>query len=364
MPEKPTRVVVAMSGGVDSSVSAALLVEGGYDVVGVMMRLWAEEGGPDSPPNRCCTPDQMADARRVAAQLDIPFYVVDMQAPFKQHVVDFFLDRYRAGVTPNPCLSCNRHIRFTHLLQHALALEADYLATGHYARVRQAGDGTYELHKGVDAAKDQSYVLSVLRQDQLARTMFPVGGYTKPEVRALAEGFGLTVASKDESQDLCFLADGDYRRFLRDHTPDLFEPGPIVNQAGEVIGQHSGLPNYTIGQRKGLGIAAPEPLYVLRADPARNALVVGYRGELGDDHLLAEQVNWIAGGPPGDAFRAGVKIRYRACEVPARVTPLNGDRAEVVFDEPVRDATPGQGAVFYDGEQVLGGGVITREAGG
>jgi tRNA-specific 2-thiouridylase len=349
-----------MSGGVDSSASAALLAEAGYDVVGVMMRLWAEEGGPDSPPNRCCTPDQMADARRVAAILDIPFYVVDVQAAFKQHVVDFFLDGYRAGVTPNPCLSCNRHIRFTHLLQHALALDADFLATGHYARVAQAEDGTLALLKGADPAKDQSYVLSVLRQDQLAHAMFPVGGHTKPEVRALAERFGLPVASKGESQDLCFLADGDYRRFLRDHTPELIAPGPIVNQAGEVLGQHGGLPNYTTGQRKGLGIAAPEPLYVLRADPARNALVVGTRAELGEDRLRVRGVNWIAGAAPDGPVRAGVKIRYTAREAPASVTPLGDDGAEVVFDEPVRDATPGQGAVFYDGERVLGGGVIER----
>jgi len=361
MNSESTRVVVAMSGGVDSSVSAALLVEAGYDVVGVMMRLWAEESGPDSPANRCCTPDQMADARRVAALLDIPFYVVDMQAAFKQHVVDFFLDSYRAGVTPNPCLSCNRHIRFTHLLQHALALDAEFLATGHYARVAQAENGTLQLLKGVDPAKDQSYVLSVLRQDQLAHAMFPVGSHTKAEVRALAERFGLPVASKGESQDLCFLADGDYRRFLRDHTPELIAPGPIVNQAGEVLGQHSGLPNYTIGQRKGLGIAAPEPLYVLRTEPARNALVVGYRAELGDERLRVSGVNWIAGTAPDGPVRAGVKIRYKAREVPATITPLADGGAEVVFDQPVRDATPGQGAVFYDGEWVLGGGVIGRQ---
>jgi tRNA-specific 2-thiouridylase len=357
-----TRVVVAMSGGVDSSVSAALLVEQGYDAVGVMMRLWAEEGGPDSPPNRCCTPDQMADARRVADILDIPFYVVDMQEPFKRHVVDFYLDSYREGVTPNPCLACNRHIRFTHLLQHALALDGDYLATGHYARVRRTDAGLFELLKGKDSGKDQGYVLSVLRQDQLARAMFPVGDYTKLEARALAEQFGLPVASKGDSQDLCFLADGDYRRFLRDHTPNLFASGPIVNQNDEVLGQHTGLPNYTIGQRKGLGIAASEPLYVLKTDPARNALVVGYQSELGDKRLIAEKVNWIAGQPPEGTFRAGVKIRYKAREAPANIMPVGEDNAEVVFDEPVRDATPGQGAVFYDGERVLGGGVIVREA--
>lgn len=360
MNKQNTRVVVAMSGGVDSSVSAALLVEQGYDVVGVMMRLWAEEGGPDAPPNRCCTPDQMADARRVASILGIPFYVINMQDAFKRHVVDFFLDSYQAGVTPNPCLSCNRHIRFTHLLEHALALDADYLATGHYARVHLNSAGVYELHKAVDEWKDQSYVLSVLNQEQLRHALFPVGDFSKHDVRELAEHFGLPVASKSESQDLCFLGDGDYRRFLRDHTPNLFEPGPIVDQEGEMLGQHEGLPNYTIGQRKGLGISAPQPLYVLATNPIRNEIVVGTEDELGQRRVAVKNVNWIAGMPPRGDTHAGVKIRYKSGEVPATVTPLTDTTAEVAFDEPVRDPTPGQGAVFYDAERVLGGGIIAR----
>ncbi len=354
------RVVVAMSGGVDSSVAAALLVEQGYDVVGMMMRLWSEAGDGATGYNRCCTLDQMRDARRVADKLDIPFYVLDTQEVFKGTVVKFFVEQYSQGVTPNPCLECNRHIRFEWLLNNALALKADYLATGHYARVRQAPDGSYQLLKAVDDAKDQSYVLSVLGQPQLAHAMFPVGEYTKPQVRALAARFGLPVASKHDSQDLCFLADGDYRRFLRRYSPAISQPGPIVNRAGEVLGRHTGLPDYTIGQRKGLGITSPEPLYVLGVDPARNALIVGSQAQLGSDHLTAARVNWVAGEPPAEPFRAQVKIRYKAQPAAATVTPLADDRVAIQFDEPLRSITPGQGAIFYDGDVCLGGGIIER----
>ena len=355
-----TRVVVAMSGGVDSSVAAALLVEQGYDVIGVMMRLWAEEGGGGH--NRCCTPAQMTDAYRVADRLGIPFYVLDSKAIFRQQIVQSFIDGYAAGETPNPCLACNRYIRFTHLLNHALALEAQYLATGHYARIRQAEDGSYRLLKGVDESKDQSYVLSVLQQDQLRHALFPVGDYTKPQVREMAARLGLPVAGKHDSQDLCFLADGNYRRFLAEHAPTALIPGPILTKAGAILGQHTGLPNYTIGQRKGLGLSSGEPLYVLGMDPTQNALIVGTREELGHNHLTAQRVNWIAGAPPAETIRAEVKIRYKAVPVPAAITPLPDDRAEVRFESPVRDITPGQGAVFYDGEVCLGGGIIERPA--
>ncbi len=358
-----TRVVVAMSGGVDSSVAAALLVEQGYDVVGIMMRLWAEEshGGSHAVHNRCCTPDQMHDARRIADQLGIPFYVLDTQQVFREQIVQLFIDGYSSGETPNPCLACNRHIRFTHLLNHALALDAQYLATGHYARVHQAGDGTFQLHKAVDEHKDQSYVLSVLRQDQLQHAMFPVGDYTKTEVRELAARFGLPVASKHDSQDLCFLADGDYRRFLADHAPAAVVPGPIVTGNGEVLGQHQGLPFYTIGQRKGLGISYREPLYVLGKNPATHTLIVGTGGELGSDTLTARGVNWIAGTPPAEPVTATVKIRYKARPVTAIVSPLPEGRAHIRFESPLRDIAPGQGAVFYDGERCLGGGIIERD---
>jgi tRNA-specific 2-thiouridylase len=354
------RVVVAMSGGVDSSVAAALLVEQGYDVVGMMMRLWSEETVAGGAHNRCCTPDQMADARRIAAKLSIPFYVLDTKEVFHNTIVEFFIDQHRQGVTPNPCMECNRHIRFRYLLENALALDANYLATGHYARISQAGDGRYVLRKSVDDHKDQSYVLSVLGQAQLAHVLFPVGEYTKSQVREIAARFGLPTASKKDSQDLCFIGDNNYRRFLSEHAPDVMIPGPIVRRDGEVLGQHNGLVNYTIGQRKGLGVQSHEPLYVIGINPQRNMVVVGTADELGQSALTAKRVNWVAGEAPAEPFRAEVKIRYKALPVPALVEPLPDARIAVHFDAPLRDITPGQGAVFYEGDIVLGGGIIER----
>ncbi|HEX2905753.1 MAG TPA: tRNA 2-thiouridine(34) synthase MnmA [Phototrophicaceae bacterium] len=352
------RVVVAMSGGVDSSVAAALLLEQGYTVIGMMMRLWSEETVGGGVHNRCCTPDQMADARRIAAKLGIPFYVLDTQEVFRNTIVEFFIDQHRQGVTPNPCLECNRHIRFSFLLQNALALEADYLATGHYVRVSSDETGQYVLRKGLDDRKDQSYVLSVLGQEQLAHALFPVGEYTKPQVREIAARFGLPTASKKDSQDLCFVGDNNYRRFLNDYAPEVMQSGPIVRRNGMVLGQHNGLANYTIGQRKGLGVNSQEPLYVIAMNPYRNALVVGTADELGGTTLTAKRVNWVSGKMPVEPFRAEVKIRYKAQPVPAWVEPLPEARMAVQFDEPLRDITPGQGAVVYNGDQVLGGGII------
>lgn len=354
------RVVVAMSGGVDSSVAAALLVEQGYDVVGMMMRLWSEETVGGRVFNRCCTPDQMADARRIADKLGIPFYVLDTKEVFRSTIVEYFIDQHRKGLTPNPCLECNRHIRFEFLQQNALALDAQYLATGHYARIRQTPAGEFQLLKGLDDNKDQSYVLSVMGQEQLRHAMFPIGEYIKPDVRRLAERFGLPTASKHDSQDLCFLGDGDYRRFLRQHAPDVMTVGPIVRRDGSILGEHQGLANYTIGQRKGLGVQAAEPLYVIGMNPYRNALIVGTADELGGRRLTASRVNWVSGVTPDAPFEAEVKIRYKARPVPARVTPLGDDRVEVEFGEPLRDITPGQGAVFYKGDVCLGGGIIDR----
>lgn len=355
------RIVVAMSGGVDSSVAAALLIDQGHEVIGMMMRLWSEPGsGADAPTNRCCTPDQMADARRVADRLDIPFYAVDVRQHFRQAIVQFFLDEHEAGRTPNPCVECNRQIRFTWLLERAMALEADYLVTGHYARVDQA-NGKYRLLQGIDSNKDQSYVLHTLRQDQLARVFFPIGEYTKPEVRELARHYGLSVASKRESQDLCFLKDGDYRRFLSENSVQVHIPGPILNENDHELGRHEGLAFYTIGQRKGLGIAAAEPLFVLRKDPARNALIVGPREALGIRELTATGVNWISGEVPTGPISAQVKIRYKAVGIKATVWPLGADQVRVEFTEPVFGVTPGQAAVFYHGEVCLGGGLIVDE---
>lgn len=351
-----TKVVVAMSGGVDSSVAAVLLKEQGYDVVGMMMRLWSEPGKEES--NRCCTPDSMAQARRVAAKLDIPFYVIDAKDVFHDTVVQYFLDGYARGETPNPCLICNRQIRWTFLLDHALALGAEFMATGHYVRIQKDESGRMHLLRAVDRNKDQSYVLHVLTQDKLKHALFPVGEYTKPEIRSIAEKYGLPTASRKDSQDLCFLAGEDYRNFLQRHASEMLQPGKIVTRAGQALGEHTGLANYTIGQRKGLGVASPIPLYVLGKDAITNTLVVGTQEELGSAELTARDVNWLSGTAPDGSFRAEVKIRYTAREAWATVTPLDGGRAQVRFDAPQRDITAGQAAVFFQEDVMLGGGII------
>jgi tRNA-specific 2-thiouridylase len=353
------KVVVAMSGGVDSSVAAALLVQQGYEVIGMMLRLWSQPGQEDS--NRCCTPESMALARRVAAKLDIPFYVVDAKDAFHEAVVGYFLDGYASGGTPNPCLVCNRQIRWGVLLEHALAMGAEYMATGHYARRGTTEDGRQILLRAVDPTKDQSYVLHVLTQAQLARALFPVGEYPKSEIRRMAEELDLPVHRRRDSQDLCFLAGGDYRAFLRQHLPQEPAGGEILMRDGRSLGWHRGLPFYTIGQRKGLGLSSPQPLYVLEKDLARNALIVGAADELGGSECLAGPVNWTAGFVPKKPFRASVKIRYTAQPAFAEVTPLeDGTLARARFDVPQRDITPGQAAVFYDQELVVGGGVILQ----
>jgi tRNA-specific 2-thiouridylase len=351
------KVVIAMSGGVDSSVAAALLKQQGYDVTGMMLRLWSEPGKEES--NRCCTPDSMAQARRVAGILDIPFYVIDAKDVFKETVVQYFLDGYARGETPNPCLMCNRQIRWTFLLNHALALGAEFMATGHYVRRMKNEGGRINLLRAVDHAKDQSYVLHVLKQDQLAHALFPVGEFPKPEIRRIAADFGLPTASRADSQDLCFLAGDDYRNFLQRNAPEILKPGEIVTTDGRSIGQHNGLVNYTIGQRKGLNIASPVPLYVITKQATQNTLVVGTLDELGFTELTARDVNWTSGGAPREPFRAEVKIRYSAREVEAWVSPMEGDQVSVKFDAPVRDVTAGQAAVFYQSELMLGGGIIT-----
>ena len=352
-----TKVVVAMSGGVDSSVAAALLKEQGYDVIGMMLRLWSEPGKEDS--NRCCTPDSMAQARRVAAKLDIPFYVIDAKDVFRETVVEYFLEGYARGETPNPCLICNRKIRWTFLLDHALALGAEYMATGHYVRIQKTEGGRKNLLRAIDKNKDQSYVLHVLTQEKLKHALFPVGDYPKPEIRQIAERHGLPTASRKDSQDLCFLAGEDYRNFLQRNAAQMLQPGEIVTRDGKVLGEHNGLPNYTIGQRKGLGLASPVPLYVLGKDAATNQVIVGTQEELGSSELTARDVNWVSGSIPTEPFRAEVKIRYTAKEAEAWVTPVhNGTQAQVRFDAPQRDITAGQAAVFYQGDLMLGGGII------
>lgn len=351
-------VVVAMSGGVDSSVAAALLVKQGYKVIGMMMRLWSEPGfALQRSHNRCCTPDQMNDARQVAAHLNIPFYVLDVKNYFHDRVVKFFIDEHQKGRTPNPCIECNREIRFGYLLEKALHFGADFLATGHYARKSEAS-GVFQLHAANDITKDQSYVLHVLNQYQLAHALFPVGEFNKSEVRHMAKQFGIAFASKSESMDLCFLADGNYRRFLRENRTDSEHSGPICSEDGELLGQHKGLGNYTIGQRKGLGIAIGKPVFVTSKIVDSNTLVVGTRNQLERRTFYIRDVNWISGQSPLGYYQTQVKIRYKAQPQPATLIIQDQNVVKVHLAEPAYGVTAGQAAVFYDDDLCLGGGII------
>lgn len=353
---QPTKIVVAMSGGVDSSVAAALLVEQGYEVIGMMMRLWSETGREAY--NRCCTPESMALARRVAAQLEIPFYSIDAQETFHDIVVNYFIDGYKSGNTPNPCLACNRHIRWEFLLNHALAMGAEYMVTGHYVRLQKSPNSPIKILQAIDKTKDQSYVISVLSQDQLQHAMFPLGEYTKVQVRQIARKFNLPVAEAKDSQDLCFLAGTDYASFLHRNAPEVELPGPIVNTKGESLGQHRGLAFFTIGQRKGLGISSQTPHYVIDKEMNSNTLIVGERHEQGSSELLTDKINWISGNPPDSTFFAHVKIRYTSALFPATISPQEDEGVHIAFDAVLRDITPGQAAVIYSGEEVIGSGLI------
>ncbi|GIW06618.1 MAG: tRNA-specific 2-thiouridylase MnmA [Dehalococcoidia bacterium] len=350
------RVLVAMSGGVDSSVTAALLQREGYDVVGVTMRLWTQER-PDAPPHHrgCCSIEETDDARRVAGLLDFPYYVLNFEREFERKVVDYFVDEYARGRTPNPCLACNQFLKFDVLLRRAAALGCEYLATGHYARIERGAD-RFQLRKAVDVSKDQSYVLYTLGQSELARLLFPLGGYTKGEVRALAAELRLPVASKPDSQEICFLQGQDYRAFLRERLGRQ-QPGDLVDEEGRVLGRYHGAADFTVGQRRGLGIASAEPRYVLAVDAAANRVVVGTAARLFRRRLLANNVHWVAGAPPRQPLRVAAKVRYRTPEAPATVYP-DGEVVRVEFDEPQRAISPGQAVVFYDGDEVLGGGTI------
>ena len=350
-------VVIAMSGGVDSSVSAALLKEQGYRVTGVSMQLYDPvPKEPGCTRKTCCSLDDVLDAGRVAMKLGIDFEVLDLRAEFQQLVIDYFIAEYAAGRTPNPCIRCNELVKFELLLQKAKAMGADYLATGHYARIATDTDGNRRLMTGLDPAKDQSYFLFTLTQGQLAQLMFPVGMLEKAEVRKLAASFALPVAQKHESQEICFIPDNDYVRFLETHGVAQ-QTGDIVTRDGAIIGHHIGLHRYTVGQRRGLGIAWPTPLHVLAIDAEQNRVVVGDREELAAMTLTAGWAVWSA-PPPATEFRATCRIRYRHRPAPCTVVVHGDNRFTVQFDAPQTSVTPGQAAVLYDGEKVLGGGWI------
>lgn len=373
-----------MSGGVDSSTAAALLKREGHDLVGLSMQLWNQRRinlGPDGEPlpSRCCSLDDLYDARAVASRLGFPFYVVNLEKEFERDVVQPFVGNYLRGLTPSPCVACNSFLKFDKLVEMAKTVEASKVATGHYARVEYDEErGRWLLLRAVNRAKDQSYFLFELTQEQLSYALFPLGGYTKEEVRRIAEEAGLPTAQKPESQEICFIPDGDYARFIERYLAEEGEPEPlsdrslagmkgrqpeggeIVDRSGQVVGRHQGIHRYTVGQRRGLGIAAPDPLYVVQIDATRNRVLVGTSEDLLRREMVVERPNWIAFESLRESRRVTVKIRSRAEEAAAVISPRDAETVLVRFDEPQRAVSPGQAAVFYDGEIVVGGGWIRQ----
>jgi tRNA-uridine 2-sulfurtransferase len=353
--------MVAMSGGVDSSVAALLCVRQGYDVIGATMQVWPEaapevelrEGG-------CCSLSAVTDARRVAQKLGIPHYVLNFRQEFEEAVIRQFISEYSSGRTPNPCIVCNKVVKFENLMNRARQLDCDYLATGHYARIEREPAGRYALLRALHDDKDQSYALYSLNQEQLKHTLFPCGDYKKAEIREIASLAGLPTSQKADSQDICFVVEGSYSDFLSQRDPGLFLPGVVVDTSGRVLGRHDGIANFTVGQRKGLGIALGKPMYVIAIRPEERTVVVGSWDESLGSRLTARECNWIREVPEEQPLRCEVKIRYKASAVKALVT-RHGTSASVILDEPQRAITPGQAAVFYDGDVVIGGGTIVSD---
>ncbi len=348
------RVAAALSGGVDSSTAAFLLQEAGYEVIGVAMRLWhEEETAPGDQHRSCYSTQSIHDAEQVCLSLGVPFHTIDLEDEFKQYVIDYFCQEYVQGRTPNPCIACNQHIKFGFLLEQALSLGTDYLATGHYVRIEYFNDA-YHLLKGIDPNKDQSYMLYTLGQDKLNHLLFPLGNYLKSEVRELARQKGLPAADRPSSQDICFTSTG-CGAFLSQHSTAT--QGEIVNRRGEVLGKHKGTPFYTVGQRHGLGLAAAERLYVTNIEPDTNKITVGTGEELCSSSLTASRVNWVSGKHPSEPITVNAKIRYRSPEVAATLSP-KPDSVDIEFHQPQRAVAPGQAVVFYQDSEVLGGGTI------
>lgn len=358
MGNTPKRVVVGMSGGVDSSVTAHLLKEQGYEVIGMTMQIWQEDA-PDDNSGGCCGLSAVDDARRVCQKLDIPHYVVNFRSDFKKHVIDYFLDEYQNARTPNPCIACNRYVKWESMLQKALQIGADYIATGHYARVIQdEATGRFALKQSKSLAKDQTYALYNLTQDQLKHTLMPLGDYTKDEVRAIAKEIGLAVATKPDSQEICFVPDDNYAGYIEEATGEPCKPGNFVDKSGKVVGKHKGIIHYTIGQRKGLGLSMGKPVFVQKLDPAKNEVVVGDNEDLFKTTVTANMLNFMPFEKLEGSLRCSGKIRYNQRPEPCTIRMIDEETLICEFDEKQRAITPGQALVLYNGEELIGGGTI------